>query len=74
MEVVLTRSQEIDRALEEKRAQGYRVETHDDSGAVLLMRGRRRFLNRIRGKDERYRMTFDEQGHASSKKVELATG
>jgi hypothetical protein len=68
------REQEIERTLEGKRAQGYRVEARDDTTALLLMRGRRRFFKQMRGHDERYRLTFDELGHASSQKVEVAAG
>lgn len=72
MDATLTRNQEIERTLDEKRAQGYRVEAHNDTEAVLLIRGRRRFFNRLRGDDLRYRLTFDERGHASSRRVEAA--
>jgi hypothetical protein len=69
-EALLTRNQELERALQDKRAQGYRIETHDDSHAVLLIRGRRRFFNLLRGDDLRYRLTFDELGHATSRMIE----
>jgi hypothetical protein len=72
-EALLSRSQELERTLQGKRDQGYRIESHDDAHAVLLMRGRGRFFNLIRGADVRYRLSFDEQGHASSRKIELAT-
>jgi hypothetical protein len=72
MAETLSRDQEIERTLQSKREQGYRIESHDDTQAVLLMKGRRRFFNRVGGHDERYRLTFDEQGHASSRKVEVA--
>jgi hypothetical protein len=35
------------------------------------MRGRRRFFNLFRGEDARYRLSFDEEGHASSRAIEL---
>jgi hypothetical protein len=70
-EALLSRTQELDRTLGEKRAQGYRIESHDDTHAVLLMKGRRRFFNLLRGDDVRYRMSFDEQGHSGgSRKIE----
>jgi hypothetical protein len=67
MAETLSRNREQGRTLQAKRDQGYRIESHDDEQAVLLMRGRRRFFNLVRGVDERYRLTFDEHGHASSR-------
>jgi hypothetical protein len=67
MAEVLTRDQEVERTLKSKSEQGYRIESQDDTQAVLLMRGRRRFFNLVRGVDERYRLTFDEHGHANSR-------
>ena len=69
---VQSRTQKLEQTLEGKRAQGYRIESHDDNQAVLLMRGRRRFLNLRSGNDERYLLTFDEQGDTKSRKIELA--
>jgi hypothetical protein len=68
-EALLTRNEELERTLKEKRAQGYRIESQNDAQAVLLIRGRRRFFNLLRGHDLRYRLTFDEQGHASSRAI-----
>ena len=69
MAEALSRNQELERTLESKREQGYRIESHDDTEAVLLMRGRRRFFNLVRGAEERYRLTFDDRGHASSRTI-----
>jgi hypothetical protein len=69
-EALLTRSQELERTLQGKRAQGYRIESHDDAQAVLLIRGRRRFFNLLRGDELRYRLSFDERGRASSRVIE----
>jgi hypothetical protein len=69
-EALLSRNEERERTLQGKREQGYRIESHDDTQAVLLIRGRRRFLNLFRGNDLRYRLTFDELGHASSRPIE----
>ena len=68
-EALLTRNEEIERTLQEKRKQGYRIESHNDTQAVLLIRGRRRFFNLLRGDDVRYRLSFDEHGHASSRAI-----
>jgi hypothetical protein len=69
MAEALSRDQELERTLQEKRAQGYRIESHNDTEAVLSMKGRRRFFNLLRGDDLRYRLTFDEHGHASSRAI-----
>jgi hypothetical protein len=69
---VLSRTQKIEQTLKGKRAQGYRVESHDDTQAVLLMRGRRRFLNLRGGEDARYLLSFDEQGDARSRRIDLS--
>ena len=68
-EALLSRNEELERTLQEKRAQGYRIESHDDTQAVLLIRGRRRFFNLRHGDDLRYRLTFDEHGRASSRAI-----
>ena len=68
-EALLTRNKEIERTLQVKRSQGYRVESHNDTQAVLSIRGRRRFFNLLRGDDVRYRLSFDEHGHASSRAI-----
>jgi hypothetical protein len=68
-EALLSRNEELERTLQEKRAQGYRVESHDDTQAVLLIRGRRRFFNLLQGDDLRYQLTFDDHGRASSRAI-----
>jgi hypothetical protein len=69
-----SRDQTLERILDEKRSQGYRIESHDDTEAVISIRGRRRFFNLVGGEEQRYRLSFDEQGHASSRRIELAAG
>ena len=71
---VLSRNEELEQTLKAKRAQGYRIESQDDKQAVLLMRGRRRFFNLFRGTDIRYRLSFDKQGNATSRKIEAQVG
>jgi len=68
MAEALSRDQKLEQTLDEKRAQGYLIESHDDTEAVLSMRGRRRFFNLFRGDEERYLLSFDEQGHAEQQK------
>jgi hypothetical protein len=73
MAEALSRHQELERTLDEKRAQGYQIESHNDTEAVLSIRGRRRFFNLVSGDELRYLLSFDGQGHASSRRIELAT-
>jgi hypothetical protein len=71
-EAAQSRTQQVDAILEARRAQGYRIESHNDQQAVVTMRSRRRFFNLRRGKEDvRYLLSFDEQGHASSRRIEL---
>jgi hypothetical protein len=70
MAEALSRNQKVERTLQEKRAQGYRVESHNDTEAVLSMKGRRRFLNLVGGNEVRYRLSFDAEGHSSSRTIE----
>jgi hypothetical protein len=72
MAEALSRDQKLERTLDEKRAQGYQIESQNDTEAVLSMRGQRRFFNLFRGNDVRYLLSFDEQGHASSRRIDLA--
>jgi hypothetical protein len=72
MAEALSRDQKLERTLNEKRAQGYQIESQNDTEAVLSMRGPRRFFNLFRGNDVRYRLSFDEQGQASSRRIDLA--
>ena len=69
-EALRSSNEERERTLQGKREQGYRIESHDDTQAVLLIRSRRRFFNLLRGEDLRYRLSFDEHGHASSRMIE----
>jgi hypothetical protein len=73
MAEALSRNHKLERTLDEKRAQGYQVESHNDTEAVLSMRGRRRFFNLFHGQDVRYLLSFDEKGRASSRRIELET-
>ena len=68
----LSRDQEVERTLDAKRAQGYRIESHNDTEAVLSMRGRGRFFNLFHGDEVRYVLSLDEEGHGRSRRVELA--
>ena len=69
---VRSREQAFEGVLEGKRAQGYRVESHDDTQAVLLMRKRRRYFRR--GDDQRYLLSVDEHGRSTTRRIELEVG
>ena len=69
-EVVRSREQALEQVLEGKRAQGYRIESQDGIQAVLLMATRRRSFLR-RGGDERYLLSVDEYGRATTRRIEL---
>jgi hypothetical protein len=66
-----SRDETLERILDEKRSQGYQIESHNDTEAVLSIRGRRRFFNLVGGAEQRYRLSFDDKGHASSRRIEL---
>ena len=61
-----SKEQTLEQALDGKRAQGYRIESQDGIQAVLLMASRRRFFNLRRGDDERYLLSVDEHGRATT--------
>ena len=67
---LLTRQQEFEQALEAKRAQGYRIESQDDTQAVLLGRSRRRFFNLRAGDDVRYLLSFNQHGRLTNRPIE----
>lgn len=72
MAEALSRHQKLERTLDGKREQGYVIESQNDTEAVLSMRGRRRFFNLRHGNEERYLLSFDEQGRARSRRIEVA--
>jgi hypothetical protein len=67
---LLSRREEFEQTLQAKRAQGYRIESQDDTQAVLLGKTRRRFFNLLGGDDVRYLLSFNEHGRAISRKIE----
>ena len=71
---VQSREQALESALVGKRAQGFRIESQDDTQAVLLMRKRRRHFKLRRGGDERYLLSVDEHGRSTSRRIELEVG
>jgi hypothetical protein len=57
------------RIVAEKVEQGYRIESHSDSEAVVVTRGRRRWLG-LGGHEPgtRHRLSIDEQGIVKKRK------
>lgn len=62
------RKHELARTLEAKAAQGYRIESQSDTGAVLEMGKRRRWFGLFSGAKLTYDIAVDEHGHASSRR------
>jgi hypothetical protein len=62
------RKQVLARTLEAKVAQGYRIESQSDTGAVLRMGTRRRWFGVFGGTTMTYDIAVDERGHSSSRR------
>jgi hypothetical protein len=62
------RKQELARSLQAKVAQGYRVESQNDTQAVLEMGTRRRWLGLFGGTKMTYDIGVDEYGRTSSRR------
>jgi hypothetical protein len=67
---LLSRQEEFEQTLRAKRAQGYRIESQDDTQAVLLGKSRRRFFNLLGGDDVRYLLSFNEHGRTTTRRIE----
>jgi hypothetical protein len=63
------RKQELARTLESKREQGFRIESENETHAVLAIKGRRRWFGLAHGAGARYEITVDERGRASSRRL-----
>lgn len=61
--------QELARTLEEKREQGFTIESETDSQAVVVMKGRRRWFGLANSPSVRYEVTVDEGGRATSRRL-----
>lgn len=59
---------ELARTLDAKVAQGYRIESRDDTAAVLRMGARRRWFGLFSGALFTYDIRVDEYGHTSSRR------
>jgi hypothetical protein len=62
------RKQELERTLKAKIAQGYRIESQNETHAVLRMGTRRRWFGLLGGTKMTYDVAVDEGGHASSRR------
>jgi hypothetical protein len=69
MAEALSRNEKRERTLQSKREQGYRIESQDEKHAVISIKGRRRFFSLFPGVDERYQLTFDQDGHSRSQTI-----
>jgi hypothetical protein len=58
------RNRALDAFLETKVRDGYRIETHTDTHAIVVDASRKRFLSRLRGRGapDRYVVSVDEHG------------
>ncbi len=61
--------QELARTLDEKRAQGFEVESESDTKAVLVMKGRSRWFGLSNSASVRYEVSVDESGRAKSRRL-----
>jgi hypothetical protein len=63
------RTQELARTLYRKVAQGFEVESEDETSAVLVMKGRRKWLGLAHSPSVRYQVSVDEGGRATSRRL-----
>ena len=63
------RKQELARALDQKRAEGFEVESESATQAVLVMKGRRRWFGLSDSASVRYEVSVDEGGRAKSRRL-----
>jgi len=61
------RKEALDAFLELKRREGFEIETHTDTHAIVVERGRRAFLSRFRarGTANRYVVSVDEHAEVT---------
>jgi hypothetical protein len=64
------RTEELAHALKNKQAQGYTIESQNDTTAVLVIKGRKRWFRS--SVDNRQLATVDELGNATFQKIENA--
>jgi hypothetical protein len=61
------RKNALDAFLEAKVGEGFRIETHADTHAIIVVGGRKSLLNRFRGRGagSRYVVSVDEHGEVT---------
>jgi hypothetical protein len=67
--VVSSRQQELARTLQAKVAQGYRVESQHETGAVVVVNAPKRWFGLSSGAEQRSELSVDEAGHVSSRRI-----
>jgi hypothetical protein len=63
------RRDELTEALYRKVAQGYEIESEDDTHAVVVMKGRRRWFGLANAPRARFELTLDDRGNAKSRRL-----
>lgn len=67
--VPTTQSATLARTLERKVEQGYTIESETDKQAILVMKGRRRWLGLSNAPSARYEVTVDDGGRVTSRRL-----
>ena len=62
-------AEEMARVLKLKVAQGYRVESEHEAGAVVVMKGHKRWFGLVAGEERRSEISIDANGHATSRRI-----
>ena len=63
------RTAELARTLYRKVAQGFQVESEDETSAVLVMKGRRKWFGLAHSPSVRYEVSVDDGGRATSRRL-----
>jgi hypothetical protein len=68
-EAMGTAQKELERVIQARIGQGYRVESLDGSRAVLAVNGRKRMFGLRGGEEQRTEVTINEHGRAVSRNL-----
>jgi hypothetical protein len=60
---------ELARVVEARAVMGYKVESLSETRAVLVVKGRKRFLGMRGGKDQRTEITINDEGRAVTRDI-----
>ena len=69
VQAVDRRQRELARTIDRKLAQGFEVESSDETSAVLVMKGRSRWFGLSNTESVRYEVTIDEAGKQTSRRL-----